>query len=49
MTLSTEIWGDWDVDIGLQFDRAGNPVPLAYGTIPECDDTRVLVGFALDF
>ena len=48
-TLSSDLAGDFDVDISFVWDRTENPPPLADGTIPEQDDFRLLVGFSYEF
>ena len=47
--LSIDFVGDFDLDVGFQWDRIGNPVPLEDGTIPQSDDYRVTVGLGWDF
>ena len=48
-TLSTDITGNFDIDISFVWDRTQNPPPLADGSIPEQDDFRLLVGVGYEF
>ena len=47
--LSVDLFADLDLDVGLQWDRVGNPAPLPNGTQPENDDYRMTVGLGWDF
>lgn len=47
--LSVDLIDDFDLDVGFQWDRVGDPVPLADGTLPDGDDFRVTVGVSWDF
>ena len=48
-TLSSDLIGNFDVDISFVWDRTQNPPPLADGAIPEQDDFRLLVGLSYEF
>lgn len=48
-TLSSDLAGNFDVDISFVWDRTENPPPLADGTLPERDDYRLLVGISYEF
>lgn len=48
-TLSSDLAGDFDIDISLVWDRTQNPPPLEDGTFPEQDDFRLLVGISYEF
>jgi hypothetical protein len=44
-----ELWGDFDLDVQLIWDRVNDPAPLADGSIPEKDDARLYVGIGWSF
>ena len=48
-TLSSDLVGNFDVDISFVWDRTQSPPPLANGDIPEQDDFRLLVGLSYEF
>ena len=48
-TLSSDLAGNFDVDISFVWDRTQNPPPLADGSFPEQDDFRLLVGLSYEF
>ena len=48
-TLSSDLTGNFDVDISFVWDRTQNPPPLADGAKPERDDFRLLVGLSYEF
>ena len=48
-TLSSDLAGNFDIDISLVWDRTQSPPPLADGTFPEQDDFRLLVGLSYEF
>ena len=48
-TLSSDLVGNFDVDISFVWDRTQDPPPLADGTLPERDDYRLLVGLSYEF
>jgi hypothetical protein len=48
-TLSSDLAGDFDIDISFIWDRTQEPPPLADGTFPEQDDFRLLVGISYEF
>jgi hypothetical protein len=48
-TLSSDLAGNFDIDISFVWDRTQSPPPLADGTFPEQDDFRLLVGLSYEF
>jgi hypothetical protein len=48
-TLSSDLAGNFDIDISFVWDRTQKPPPLADGTFPEKDDYRLLVGLSYEF
>lgn len=48
-TLSSDLFGDLDLDISLVWDHTENPQAAQDGTIPEQDDYRVQVGISYEF
>jgi len=48
-TLSSDLAGNFDIDISFVWDRTQNPPPLADGTFPEQDDFRLLLGISYEF
>jgi hypothetical protein len=48
-TLSSDLAGNFDIDISFVWDRTQKPPPLADGTFPEQDDFRLLVGLSYEF
>ena len=47
--ISTELFGDLDLDLSFIWDRIGSPLPEADGSIPEQDDFRVITSIGFDF
>jgi putative salt-induced outer membrane protein YdiY len=47
--FSIEIWGAFDFDVSLTWDRTESPRPTEDGRIPERNDFRTAFGFGLDF
>ncbi len=48
-TLSSDLAGNFDIDISFVWDRTQDPPPLADGIFPEQDDYRLLVGISYEF
>ncbi len=48
-TLSSDLAGNFDIDISFVWDRTQSPPPLANGDFPEQDDFRLLVGLSYEF
>jgi hypothetical protein len=48
-TLSSDLVGNFDIDISFVWDRTEDPPPLADTSVPEQDDFRLLVSLAYDF
>ena len=48
-TLSTDLIGSVDLDVGLIWDRTAKPQERADGSFPEKDDFRLLVAIDYDF
>jgi hypothetical protein len=48
-TLSTDLIGDWDLDVSFVWDRTQKPQPREDRSVPEKDDYRLLVGVGFDF
>lgn len=48
-TLSTDLVGNFDVDVSLIWDRIGKPQQRADGSTPEKDDYRLMIGLGYDF
>ena len=48
-TLSSDLVGNFDIDISFVWDRTQSPPPLADGSFPEQDDFRLLVGLSYEF
>jgi hypothetical protein len=48
-TLSTDLIGNFDLDISFIWDRIGKPQQRADGTTPEKDDYRLMIGVGYDF
>lgn len=48
-TLSSDLRGNFDIDITLVWDRTEHPPPLADGSVPEQNDFRLLVGLSYEF
>ena len=47
--FSIDITGDMDLDITIQWDRIGNPVPDSNGVTPQKDDFRWSLGLGWNF
>jgi hypothetical protein len=47
--LETDLWKDFDFDVGFYWDWVGNPATAADGTTPESSDFRVTIGIGWDF
>lgn len=47
--LSSDLSGNFDIDITLVWDRTESPPPLEDGSVPEQDDFRLLVGISYEF
>jgi Protein of unknown function, DUF481 len=48
-TLSTELIGNFDLDISFIWDRIGKPQQRADGSSPEKDDYRLMIGLGYEF
>ena len=48
-TLSTDLIGDFDLDVSFVWDRIQDPQPRADGSIPEQDDFRLIIGLGYEF
>jgi hypothetical protein len=48
-TLSTELTDDFDFDISFIWDRIRKPQPNSDGTVPEKDDTQLIIGLSYDY
>jgi hypothetical protein len=48
-TLSSDLAGNFDIDISFVWDRTDMPPPLADGTFPKQDDFRLMVGLSYEF
>lgn len=48
-TLSTDLTGNFDIDISFVWDRTEDPPPLADSSIPEQNDFRLMVSLGYDF
>ena len=48
-TLSTDLIGNFDLDISLIWDRIGKPQQRADGSTPEKDDYRLMIGVGYEF
>lgn len=48
-TLSSDLIGNFDLDVSFVWDRTAKPRPRADGTVPEKDDYRLIVGLGYDF
>lgn len=48
-TLSSDLAGNFDIDITFVWDRTEDPPRLEDGTVPEQDDFRLIVALAYDF
>jgi len=48
-TLSSDLTGNFDIDVSFVWDRTEDPPPLEDTTIPEQDDFRLLISLAYDF
>jgi hypothetical protein len=48
-TLSSDLAGNFDINISFVWDRTQKPPPLADGAFPEQDDFRLLVGLSYEF
>jgi hypothetical protein len=48
-TLSSDLAGNFDIDISFVWDRTENPPPLVNGDFPEQDDLRLLVSLSYEF
>lgn len=48
-TLSSDLTGNFDIDVSFVWDRTQDPPPLEDSTIPEQDDFRLLINLAYDF
>ena len=47
--LSTDLFGDLDLDISLEWNHTESPQAAEDGTIPEQDDYRFQVGLSYEF
>ena len=47
--LSSDLFGDLDLDISLEWNRTQNPKAAEDGSIPEQDDFRLQVGLSYEF
>ncbi|MDJ0906127.1 MAG: DUF481 domain-containing protein [Woeseiaceae bacterium] len=47
--LSSDLFGDLDLDISLDWDRTANPQAAEDGTVPEKDDYRLQIGLSYEF
>ena len=47
--LSADLIGNFDLDVGLIWDRIGDPQQDAAGNLPEADDFRLTVGVGWNF
>ena len=48
-TLSTDLIGNFDLDVSLIWDRIEDPQQRSNGTFPEQDDYRLMVGVGYEF
>ena len=48
-TLSSDLSGNFDIDVSFVWDRTEDPPALEDATIPEQDDFRLLISLAYDF
>ncbi len=48
-TLSTDLIGNFDLDVSFVWDRIEDPQPRADGSIPEQDDYRLIIGLGYEF
>jgi len=48
-TLSSDITNDLELDISLVWDRIAKPQPAADGTVPDKDDSQLIVGLSYEF
>ncbi len=48
-SLSTDLIGDIDLDVGFIWERTAKPQERADGTFPEKDDFRLLVSIDYEF
>ena len=48
-TLSTDLIGNFDLNVSFVWDRIQDPQARADGSIPEQDDYRLIIGLAYDF
>ena len=48
-TLSTDLIGNFDLDVSFVWDRIQDPQPRADGSIPEQDDYRLIIGLGYEF
>ena len=47
--LSSDLFGDLDLDISLEWNRTDNPQAAADDTVPEQDDFKFQVGLSYEF
>jgi hypothetical protein len=47
--LSTDLIGNFDLDVSFVWDRIEDPQPRADGSIPEQDDYRLIIGLGYEF
>jgi hypothetical protein len=48
-TLSTDLIGNFDLDISFIWDRIDKPQQRADGSTPERDDYRLMIGLGYEF
>jgi hypothetical protein len=48
-TTDIEVWGDFDLEFSIIWDRVNNPSQSADGTTPVKDDIRMFVGIGWEF
>ncbi|MHC4957588.1 MAG: DUF481 domain-containing protein [Planctomycetota bacterium] len=49
VVLSSDIWGNLDLDVGFYWDWVGSPTTAEDGTTPEKSDYRMTIGVGWDF
>ncbi len=48
-TLSTDLIGNFDLDVSFVWDRIEDPQQREDGSIPEQDDYRLIIGLGYEF